>query len=181
MCRNIILNTLGIPFLLLGILWGGQVQAQSGKEKENQSQLVIETEAKPGKDLQVKEMGVIDNNIVKGTEGKIQNISYKTTTGINLLTIMQILIALIFVLVIAYFAIWLLKKYNTGWILGKNLQDSKLTLIEVKRLTPKLSVFLIGVGDETVLLAQSGDSVSFYKGSLPVTIKSAEKSQNKNT
>ena len=169
MCRNTAPNALSFVLVLLTLFCGGQVFAQNNATSESRAQLDSTATVEPEKSQDKKETGVFGGNGVRGGEEENQDkaIPFKTSAGVSLLTIAQVIISLLFVLVVAYLIIWLLKKYNTGWIMGKNLQDSRVSLIEVKRLTPKLSVFLIGVDGETVLLAQSGDSVSFYKGSFP--------------
>lgn len=169
MCRNTVPNAFSFAFILLSMFCGGQVFAQNNVTSESREQLVSTAIEEPEKSQEEKETSVFGGDGVLGgvEESQGKAIPFKTSAGISLLTIAQVIISLLFVLAVAYLIIWLLKKYNTGWIMGKNLQESRVSLIEVKRLTPKLSVFLIGVDDETVLLAQSGDSVSFYKGSFP--------------
>jgi flagellar biogenesis protein FliO len=55
-----------------------------------------------------------------------------------------------------------MKKMNTGWLISKGIQGENIKLIEQKRITPRLSVYVLSVGEEKILMAQCGEHVSFY-------------------
>ena len=58
-------------------------------------------------------------------------------------------------------AIFLLRRYLPGVdVAGKGLAKRHIELLEVRRITPRLSVFLIEVDGQRHLLAQSGDQVT---------------------
>jgi len=153
--------------------------AQNTTNNESQIHLGTTVKSEQESSTPQKEDEGLYSSEKKSREAASQEIPFKSSSAIGFLSVLQIIVSFVFVIVVAYLVILMLKKYNTGWLMGKNVQDSRISLIEVKRLTPKLSIFLIGVGDETVMLAQSGDSVSFYKGNLPA-MKPAVKADHNN-
>jgi len=180
MCRNTIPKTLGITLLTVSLLVAGDVLAQNSANNKNQVPLVTTVKSEQDSSVPQKETGILTGNAENSGETTSEDIPYKTGATTSFLSILQIIVSLMFVLVVAYLVIWVLKKYNTGWIMGKNPQESRVSLIEVKRLTPRLSIFLIGVGGETIMLAQSGDNVSFYKGNLPAMKPAVQADHNNN-
>lgn len=76
-------------------------------------------------------------------------------------TIIKLVLGLGVVLTMGVGAIFLLRRYLPGVdVAGKGLARRHIELLEIRRITPRLSVFLIEVDGQRHLLAQSGDRVT---------------------
>ena len=107
----------------------------------------------------------VDASSVESTENNkttISDIPYKKDEGYSGANIVQFLFAFIIVVLIAAVAIFVLRRYYYGKIPLPKGDAKNINLIETKRISPKLMVFLLDVQGEKVLLAQSGDSIAFY-------------------
>jgi flagellar biogenesis protein FliO len=96
------------------------------------------------------------------TKSSEQGIQFKKGSDIGASFVLKIIFSLLFVLIVAYLVILFMKKMNTGWLISKGIQGENIKLIEQKRITPRLSVYVLSVGEEKILMAQCGEHVSFY-------------------
>jgi flagellar biogenesis protein FliO len=94
--------------------------------------------------------------------GNEKRIPYKgTNEGDSGVSVLRVVLGLGFVLAIGVGGVLLLRRYlpaSYGGNSGSGVR--KIELMEVYRLTPKLTLFLIKVKDQEILLAQSGDRVT---------------------
>lgn len=109
------------------------------------------------------------SSLLKSTEGDpVQGIQFKKDNSIGVSYVLKILFSLFFVLVVAYLVILFVKKMNTGWLISKGIQGENIKLVEQKRITPRLSVYVLSVGEEKILMAQCGEHVSFYPEAVKI-------------
>jgi hypothetical protein len=111
-----------------------------------------------------------EKSLVNDFENDLENdIPYKKDEGYSGANIVKILFAFVIVVLIAFAAIFVLRRYYYGNIPLPKGDAKNINLIETKRISPKLVVFLLDVQGEKVLLAQSGDNLAFYpkKDSAP--------------
>jgi flagellar biogenesis protein FliO len=72
---------------------------------------------------------------------------------------LRVVVSFALLIGLAYGALVLLKRYYPSLRLANNVGTRRIKVIEMQRLTPRLSLFLVEVDEVTVLLAQSGDRV----------------------
>lgn len=101
-----------------------------------------------------------------GVKEDKSGIQYKTDSSITGFYLLKILVSLLFVLGLAYVVALYLKKIKPGWFVGAVQNSKHIHVIEQKRITPRLSVYLLDVNDTKIILAQSGDNVSFFPASV---------------
>lgn len=89
-------------------------------------------------------------------------IPYKKDDGLSGADVGKFLFAFIFVLMVAFAAVFALRKYMYGNLPLPKGESKNIYLVEAKRLSPKLMVFLVDVQGEKVLLAQCGDTVVLH-------------------
>jgi len=91
-----------------------------------------------------------------------KRIPYKGTGESDIgVSLLRVALGLGFVLVAGVGGVLLLRRYlpaSYGGSTGPGIR--KIELVEVRRLTPKLTLFLVAVGDKQILFAQSGDRVT---------------------
>lgn len=91
---------------------------------------------------------------------KKQEIPYKHDEQVTSSLVMRVALSFILVISMAAGAIYLLKRYVPDWrVIGAD-KARRIAVIEVKRLSPKTSLFLVDVDGKTLLLAQSNDQLS---------------------
>ena len=94
---------------------------------------------------------------LKSTEKKIP--FKREGIGADVL-VLRTSIALIFVLIIAFLALYVLRRYFPSLGLKATSQNQHIKVLEIKRLNPRATLFLVNIGEETLLLVQSGDRVN---------------------
>lgn len=91
-----------------------------------------------------------------------KRIPYKGTGESDIgISSLRVVLGLGFVLAVGVGGVLLLRRYlpaSYGGSTGPG--NRKIELVEVRRLTPKLTLFLIAVGDKQILFAQSGDRIT---------------------
>lgn len=165
------INSLGC-FLCLLLLMVPVLAAENAKNFDETAKGTTNGDIKVTTDPTSNNSGQQNELTTKKDSGTAQGIQFKNSNDIGVSYILKIVFSLFFVLVIAYLAILFVKKLNTGWLINKNIHGQSINLVEQKRITPRLTVYVLAVGEERVLLAQSGDNVSFYPS--PVAIKAGD-------
>jgi flagellar biogenesis protein FliO len=91
-----------------------------------------------------------------------KRIPYKGTGESDIgVSLIRVVLGLGFVLAAGVGGVLLLRRYlPASYGGGTGPSTRKIELVEVRRLTPKLTLFLIAVGDKQILFAQSGDRVT---------------------
>lgn len=88
------------------------------------------------------------------------DIPYKRDDQITASLIARVVASLVLVLFMAAGIVYVLKRYLPGWRTGGVDKSNRISVLEIKRLTPKTLLFLIQVDGKTLLLAQSNDRVT---------------------
>lgn len=95
------------------------------------------------------------------TQEAIQrDIPYRRDDPVTTSLIVRVVGSLVLVLAMAAGIIYILKRYMPGWRIGVSDKSSRITVLEIKRLTPRTFLFLVQVDGKTLLLAQSNDRVT---------------------
>lgn len=89
-----------------------------------------------------------------------RDIPYKRDDAITASLIARVVASLVLVLFMAAGIVYVLKRYLPGWRAGGLDKSNRISVLEIKRLTPKTLLFLIQVDGKTLLLAQSNDRVT---------------------
>jgi flagellar biogenesis protein FliO len=87
-----------------------------------------------------------------------QAIPFRQDSVIPPENIIRVAIVLIFGLALAFLAIYLLKKYYFSSSLS-GIDQKRIQLIEVKRVSPRLMLFMLEIDKKTIVLAQSGETL----------------------
>ena len=103
-----------------------------------------------------------------GTKGDKPGIPFKTDSGITGVYLLKIFVSLVLVLGLAYLVVLYLRKINPGWFAGTIQHSRHINIIEQKRITPRLSIYLLDINSTKIILAQSGDNVCFYPTSVQI-------------
>jgi flagellar biogenesis protein FliO len=92
----------------------------------------------------------------QGANASAQKLPLRKDSVIPQKTLIRVLIAVIIGLILAFAIAYLLKKYLfVRDLLGSD--EQRIQLLEVRRLTPRLTLFMVRVDDKTMVLAQSGE------------------------
>jgi flagellar biogenesis protein FliO len=91
---------------------------------------------------------------------------------------MRVALSFILVISMAVSAIYLLKRYVPGWRVIGGDKSQRISVIEVKKLSPKTLLFLVEVDGKTLLLAQSNDRLSTLEITESKTTKLNQPTQN---
>lgn len=102
------------------------------------------------------------DNATQLSDSNGTQIPFKQDNGLSGSDVVKFLFAFLFVVVIAFAAIFVLKKYFYGTLPLPKTETKNINLIEAKRLSPKLMLFLVDVQGERILLAQCGDNLAFH-------------------
>lgn len=97
-------------------------------------------------------------------------IPFKTQSALDSGTLLRIGAVLLLCLGLALVAALLLRRY-TG--VGATAGSGRLRLLESRRLSPRLTLFLVEVDGNTHLLAQCGDSVVLLAGHREAAVDDA--------
>jgi len=85
-------------------------------------------------------------------------IPYKTAAGPEDGIMIKIVLSFIFVSMLGYFIVLVIKKYYYGKpFYTKSI--SKLNILEVKRVSPRLTLFRIEINDKDICLAQTDNAL----------------------
>lgn len=77
---------------------------------------------------------------------------------------LRVFVLLAVLLVVAFVTIWLLKRRFPALSYLGNETNKRLRLIEARPLSPKLTVYLIALDGKELLLAHSGEQVTWLSG-----------------
>ncbi len=99
-----------------------------------------------------------DNSSQKQPQNAAEPIPYRQDSVLSPATLLKVLLAAVFAIGFAIVIIFVLKKYLYNTML-ENEKGRRIHLIEAKRLSPKLSLFLVEIDKQPVLLSLCGDSV----------------------
>jgi flagellar biogenesis protein FliO len=92
----------------------------------------------------------------KNTHNPSQELPLRKDSVIPHRTMIRVLIAILVGLVLAFALAYLLKKY----LFVRDLMGSggqRMQLLEARRLTPRLTLYMLRIDDRTIVLAQSGE------------------------
>jgi flagellar biogenesis protein FliO len=87
-----------------------------------------------------------------------ESLPYRQDSVVAPATITRLVMAVLVALVIAVISILFLKKYLFVFD-GKRQGERRIRLIEAKRISPRLFLFLVQVDEQTILIAQNGENV----------------------
>jgi flagellar biogenesis protein FliO len=141
-------------FLILVILW---IPAQA----QNSDSAIEKTGKSIG--LSVKEQDAsldenIDFNPINSRSESSQGLPFRKDSVIPPKSLARVTIAVLIGLGLAITAVYFLKKY----LFARNHMGSgshRMQLLEVKRLSPRLILFMVEIDKKTVVLAQSGEQL----------------------
>ena len=71
----------------------------------------------------------------------------------------RVLAGFVLVLVVGVGAVYLLKRYAPGIYSYRAAGGQRIEVLEIRRVTPRLTLFLVKMDSDEVLLAQSGDRI----------------------
>lgn len=101
--------------------------------------------------------GVENNTInLKHTEKKIPFKREGKSVGT---LVLRTSVVLIFVLIFAFLALYVLRRYFPSLGFKVTSKNQHIRIIEMQRLNPRVSLYLVNIEKETLLLIQSGDRV----------------------
>jgi flagellar biogenesis protein FliO len=113
-----------------------------------------------------------------GAQGKESTIPFKRTEEVASATsIWRVVLSFGVVVAVGLGAAYAVRRYvpaSVGRVIGS---AGRIVVLEIRRVTPKLTIYLIQVDGEKFLLTQSGDRISAQRMSLPVpSVRSGEES-----
>ena len=91
-----------------------------------------------------------------------EDIPFKQIDEVNSRTFLHVGAVLILVLAFGVLILWLMKKFIVEKSIG-NFSDTRIKIVETKRLSTKLSVFLIRIDNQEYLLSQVGESTTMLR------------------
>lgn len=104
------------------------------------------------------QMGGPDGFVKK--EAIQSEIPYKQGESITAALVIRVVVSLVVVLALTLVGVFFLKRYFPGYSTAGGKSSQHITVLEVKRLTPKTLLFLLEIDGKTLLVAQSGDRVT---------------------
>ncbi len=142
------------------LLWGNAALAQIGlpeKVSDTPSQSVQdEGPLKPRSKSDVSENMPLGPTIPTGTPP--QGLPFRTESVVPTGTLTRVVLVTLVGLALVFVAVYFLK----GYLFRNNrfsTENSRMQLIEVRRLSQRLTLFMVRVDDKTMVLAQSGDQL----------------------
>ncbi|MES9938912.1 MAG: hypothetical protein ABW104_03970 [Candidatus Thiodiazotropha sp. 6PLUC2] len=137
--------------------------SQSDSEKEELLPKFSSANAMPeNSSLEKSQENNIDkiskNESISSEHDSSQGVPYRKDSIISGETLTRLLIAIVIALLLIIVIVYALKKF----LFARDylsVKENRMQLLDVKRLSPRLTLFMVRIDDKTVVLAQSGEQL----------------------